>query len=113
MSNDIHEIYAVKYGRHSRKKAENYIGGDPHDTDEPIDYFVWAIVGPSGNVVVDTGFDHAMAQKRGRTIEKPIAGAVHQMWLMANSVNGPGSDFTEITKIIEKWAGVEVRARKK
>ena len=73
MSNDIHEIYAVKYGRHSRKKAENYIGGDPHDTDEPIDYFVWAIVGPSGNFVVDTGFDHAMAQKRGRTIEKPIA----------------------------------------
>jgi len=73
MSNDIHEIYAVKYGRHSRKKAENYIGGDPHDTDEPIDYFVWAIVGPSGTVVVDTGFDHAMAQKRGRTIEKPIA----------------------------------------
>jgi hypothetical protein len=32
---------------------------------------------------------------------------------MANAVNGPGSDFTEITKIIEKWAGVEVRAKKK
>ncbi len=60
---DIHEIYAIKYGRHERKKAENYIGGDPHDADEPIDYFVWAIIGPSGNFVVDTGFDHAMAQE--------------------------------------------------
>ena len=49
-----------------RKKAENYIGGDPHDADEPIDYFVWAIVGPSGTFVVDTGFDAAMAKKRGR-----------------------------------------------
>ena len=47
MSDDIHEIYAIKYGRHERKKAENYIGGDPHDMNEPLDYFVWAIVGPS------------------------------------------------------------------
>src|ERR1043166_7261136 len=46
-------------------------------------------------------------------VPMPLAGAVHQMWLMANAVNGPGSDFTEITKIIEKWAGVEVRAKKK
>ena len=46
-------------------------------------------------------------------VPMPLAGAVHQMWLMANAVNGPGSDFTEITKIIEKWAGVEVRSKKK
>ena len=43
----------------------------------------------------------------------PVAGAVHQMWLLANAENGPGSDFTEITKIIERWAGVEVRSKKK
>jgi len=70
---DIHEIYAIKYGRHERKKAENYIGGDPHDTQEPIDFFVWAIVGASGTFVVDTGFDAAMAKKRSRQITKPIA----------------------------------------
>ena len=40
-------------------------------------------------------------------VPMPLAGAVHQMWVMANAVNGPGSDFTEITKIIEKWAGVD------
>jgi glyoxylase-like metal-dependent hydrolase (beta-lactamase superfamily II) len=74
MSDDTHEIYAIKYGRHDRPKAENYIGGnDPHDVREPIDYFVWAITGPSGNFVVDTGFDAAMAKKRGRVISKPIA----------------------------------------
>jgi hypothetical protein len=32
---------------------------------------------------------------------------------MANQVNGAGSDFTEIVKIIEGWAGVEVRNKKK
>jgi len=46
-------------------------------------------------------------------VPMPIAGIVHQMWLMANAQLGPGSDFTEITKIVEGWAGVEVRAKKK
>src|SRR5947208_11197237 len=73
MSDDIHEIYAVKYGHHDRRAAENYIGGDPHDVNDPLDFFVWAIVGPSGTIVVDTGFDAAMAKKRGRVISKPIA----------------------------------------
>ena len=50
MSDDIHEIYAIKYGHHERKKAENYIGGDPHDVNDPLDFFVWAIVGPSGTI---------------------------------------------------------------
>ena len=73
MSDDIHEIYAIKYGHHDRQAAENYIGGDPHDVNEPLDFFVWAIVGPSGTIVVDTGFDAAMAKKRNRALSKPIA----------------------------------------
>ena len=44
-------------------------------------------------------------------VPMPVASAVHQMWVMANAVNGAGSDFTEIVKIIEGWAGVEVRQK--
>jgi glyoxylase-like metal-dependent hydrolase (beta-lactamase superfamily II) len=74
VSNDIQEIFAIKYAHHDRPKAENYIAAnDPHDVREPLDYFVWAITGPSGDFVVDTGFDAAMAKKRGRKIEHPIA----------------------------------------
>ena len=51
---DIHEVYAIKYGRHDRRAADNYIGGDPHDVQEPIDFYVWAITGPQGTFVVDT-----------------------------------------------------------
>lgn len=69
---DAHEIYAIKYARHDRRAAENYIGGDPHDTAEPIDFFVWAIKGPHGTFVLDTGFDDAMARKRKRTIARPV-----------------------------------------
>jgi glyoxylase-like metal-dependent hydrolase (beta-lactamase superfamily II) len=72
MSNDIHEVYAVRYAHHERKAAENYIGGDPHDVPDPLDYFVWAIKGPHGHFVVDTGFDAEMAKKRERRLLNPI-----------------------------------------
>ena len=44
--NDIHEVYAVRYGHHDRKARENYIDGDPHDILQPLAYFVWVIKGP-------------------------------------------------------------------
>ena len=31
MSDDIHEVYAVRYASHARMRSENYIFGDPHD----------------------------------------------------------------------------------
>src|SRR5690349_3121968 len=84
---DIHEIFAIKYGTHDRPKADNYIGGqDPHDVREPIDYFVWAITGPSGTYVVDTGFDEKMAKKRGRKIEKPIAEGLKAIGIAPDSI---------------------------
>ena len=72
MSDDIHEVYAVSYATHARKRAENYIFGDPHDEMTSITYYVWAIKGPHGNFVVDTGFDQAAAKERARTILHPV-----------------------------------------
>jgi glyoxylase-like metal-dependent hydrolase (beta-lactamase superfamily II) len=37
----------------------------------PLDYFVWAIVGESRTFILDTGFDAAMAKKRGRSFITP------------------------------------------
>jgi glyoxylase-like metal-dependent hydrolase (beta-lactamase superfamily II) len=70
---DVHEIYAIRYGHHQRRSSENFIGGDPHDVMSSINYFVWVIKGAHGIFVVDTGMDEAMAKKRGRTVDKPIA----------------------------------------
>ena len=70
---DVHEIYAIRYAHHDRQSPENFIGGDPHDTLQPLDYFVWVIRGPHGAFVVDTGFDEAMARTRGRTMLKPVS----------------------------------------
>ncbi|WP_298500056.1 N-acyl homoserine lactonase family protein [uncultured Maritimibacter sp.] len=37
----------------------------------PLDYFVWVIRGPKGDVVVDTGFGPEQAAKRGRILIAP------------------------------------------
>jgi len=72
MTEDVHEVYAIRYGQHARRSPENFIGGDPHDVLQPLDFFVWAIVGPAGAIIVDTGFDEAMSRRRQREIVKPV-----------------------------------------
>jgi glyoxylase-like metal-dependent hydrolase (beta-lactamase superfamily II) len=72
MSDDTHEIYAIRYGHHDRPASENYIGGDPHDVLQPLDYYVWAIVGARETIVVDTGCDEAVATRRKRSVVTPV-----------------------------------------
>jgi glyoxylase-like metal-dependent hydrolase (beta-lactamase superfamily II) len=71
MTDDTYEIYAVRYARHDRTARENFYGGDPHDGPMPLDYFVWAIVNDSRTLILDTGFDEAMARKRKREFLTP------------------------------------------
>lgn len=72
MSHDVHEVLALRYAHHARRASENYVFGDPHNAPEPLDYFIWVIRGSHGAIVVDTGFDQAMASKRGRTLVHPV-----------------------------------------
>jgi len=86
MSDDVHEIFAVRYAHHDRKSPENFLFGDPHDILQPLAYFVWVIKGAHGTFVVDTGFDEAMAKKRGRTIVKPIADGLRSIGIAPDAV---------------------------
>ncbi len=83
---DLYEVYAIKYGYHDRKASENFIGGDPHDGPQPIDFFVWAIVGKHGAIVVDTGFDEAMGRKRQRALLKPVADGLRTIGVEPDAV---------------------------
>lgn len=67
-----YEIYAIKYAEHERRARENFIGGDIHDGPMAMDYFVWVLRSTDSTVIVDTGFDQAMAEKRKRRITKPV-----------------------------------------
>ncbi len=83
---DLHEVYAIRYAHHPRRSSENFIGGDPHDMLQPLDYFVWAIVGAKGTIIVDTGFDEAMARRRQREIVKPVRDGLAALGVAADSV---------------------------
>jgi glyoxylase-like metal-dependent hydrolase (beta-lactamase superfamily II) len=88
MSDDIHEVYAVRYAHHSGRNASmNFIGGDPHQASQDLAFYVWAIVGKHGTIVVDTGFDEAMAKKRERTILKPLAEALKSAGIQPDRVD--------------------------
>ena len=69
------EAYAIRYGRHERTAQTNHLLplSDPHEA-MPLDYFVWLLRGPGGReIVVDTGFDHELAAKRGRKLSRSVA----------------------------------------
>ena len=86
MSDDVYEIYAIKYAHHDRPSSENFIGGDSHDVPMPLDYFVWAIVGVKRTFILDTGFDALRAQKRGRDLLQPVGEGLHAMGIDPASV---------------------------
>jgi len=87
MASDTYQIYAVRYAHHERQARENFLQGDPHDTTPmPLDYFVWAIVGESRTFILDTGFDAAMAKKRGREFLRPVGDGLKAIGIDADRV---------------------------
>jgi glyoxylase-like metal-dependent hydrolase (beta-lactamase superfamily II) len=86
MSDDVYEVYAVRYAHHDRQSPENFLFGDPHDILQPLAYFVWAIKGPRGTFIVDTGFDQPMAARRGRQIVQPVGDALAAIGIAPDGV---------------------------
>jgi glyoxylase-like metal-dependent hydrolase (beta-lactamase superfamily II) len=75
MSNELYEVYAIRYATRDGTRSANFIGGDPHDGPMPMDYFVWLIRDAERAIVVDTGFTAEVAVRRKRRhIREPKAG---------------------------------------
>lgn len=88
-----HAIYAIKFAERDARRGDHFLPGtergpaDPHDDAAmPMDYFVWAVVGPSGTWVVDTGFCAAEAERRGRRLLRSTAEALALVGIDAGQV---------------------------
>jgi len=68
---DEYEVFAIKYATLERNAAENFIGGDPHETASNLDYFVWLARSKARAFVIDTGFDPEVAKRRSRRMTTP------------------------------------------
>ena len=68
-------VHAIRYGSHERTAAQNFIGGDPHETASNLDYYVWLVSNRDRTLVVDTGFTREEAARRERNVfQEPAEG---------------------------------------
>jgi len=69
------EVYAVKYAdRNARTRGDSFVFDDNHDAPHEMDYFMWVLKRGAEVILVDTGYDDAEGQARGRPIRlDPVA----------------------------------------
>ncbi len=67
---DPYTVYAIRYAHHEREARDNFMYADFHDGPQALDFFIWLITGNGRNFVVDLGYDHAGAKRRGREITR-------------------------------------------
>ena len=96
MSLPTFEVLAVKYATRAARRTDLFVGGDPHDADATMDYYLWVVRSGDGVFVVDTGFNEDMAVKRGRTLLRRPADALKLVGVEPDSV-------TQV--IITHWCG--------
>jgi glyoxylase-like metal-dependent hydrolase (beta-lactamase superfamily II) len=83
-----YEVFAVKYAERQAVRGEHFLGGDPHhDVSMPMDYFVWAVTGPAGTWVIDTGFGPPDAARRHRTLLRSAADGLALIGIDAATVS--------------------------
>ena len=63
-----YEVMALRYATREGRRPQHFIGGDPHDVPMPMDYYIWVLRNAERTVLVDTGFNQDMADKRHRTL---------------------------------------------
>ena len=70
MTTETYEVLALKYGsQQNRTRYFNFMADDDHASPGPIDYFVWVVRNENRTIVVDTGFEHTEAARRGRQVD--------------------------------------------
>ncbi|MEL6205037.1 MAG: N-acyl homoserine lactonase family protein [Pseudomonadota bacterium] len=81
------EVYAAKYAdRNARIRIDSFIFDDNHDAPHPIDYFIWVLRRDDQVIVVDSGYDAAEAEARGRPILRDPREALKPLGIDADAV---------------------------
>jgi glyoxylase-like metal-dependent hydrolase (beta-lactamase superfamily II) len=67
-----YEIYAVKYSGPATHKLARWLFGEGWDENVQINFYVWAIKGKDGFIIVDTGASTTLGGKRLRGYVNPV-----------------------------------------
>ncbi|MCB8882537.1 N-acyl homoserine lactonase family protein [Acidisoma cellulosilytica] len=82
-----YELYAIRYATREGRRADNFIGGDPHDGPMRMDYFMWVAIGPERSFIIDSGFTAEMAIKRKREYLRCPVDALSLLGLSAENAH--------------------------
>jgi len=84
----VYEVYALRYGSHAARQANENFLSDPHDDSPmPLDFYIWAIRSGHRTIVVDTGFDADTATKRARRLTQTPASLLRTIGINAADVD--------------------------
>ncbi len=108
-------VMGVKAGLDAQTMVDVINAGSGRNT-ATQDKFPKAILPRSFNYGFTAGLmfkDVKLCVEEAAALKVPmvVGAAVHNVWQQANTENGPASDITEIVRLMEKPAGVEVRGR--
>jgi len=129
MSDAGFEVLAVRYGTLASRKSELYYRYESyHDADAAaaLDYYFWVLRGGGTTLLVDTGFDPAAAERRGRTCLVPPVDALAEIGITPGDVSTivvthlhydhtgnlhafPGAQLVVPARELEFWAGPYAR----
>lgn len=85
---ETYDVFALRYAeRPERKRRENFRDPvDGHDAPMPIDFYIWVLRNADRTIVVDTGFNHAEAERRDRRLMRLPAEALASIGVEAAAV---------------------------
>lgn len=80
-------VHAVKYAeRNARTRADSFLFDDDHAAPHDMDYFLWVLEKDGRRILVDTGYDAAEADLRGRPISIDPRAALKPLGIDAEAV---------------------------
>jgi glyoxylase-like metal-dependent hydrolase (beta-lactamase superfamily II) len=85
----MHEVLAVRYGTLRSRKSELYYRfgsyGEP-DAEQSLDYWFWVLRDGDSTLLVDTGFDPSVGERRGRVCLCPPLDALARLGIEPGSI---------------------------
>jgi glyoxylase-like metal-dependent hydrolase (beta-lactamase superfamily II) len=89
-SDSAYEVLAVRFGTRVTSRGDYYLAyGAYGEPDAPIrmDYFFWVVRGAEETILVDTGWDQEVAERRGRTPLVPPLHALAQLGVERDTIS--------------------------
>ncbi len=88
MSDDTWQVIALKYAeRNTRTRADSFIFDDDHASPHDMDYFVWVVRNGDRTILVDTGYDAAEGERRGRPVLRHPVEALKALSIGAEEID--------------------------